>query len=197
MDEREEEPIEEAAGLLAGESARQIDASCLEEGDRPCQGIRLEGDVGVEEHEEIVARRLGELPAGVLFAAPAGGERLTAEQPDARIGDGKGRDDRRGLIPAVVVEDHQFEVDIAVGKNGGGEPADHPGFVAGRHEDGDPGGARARRRSRGAGEEPQIGERQQRRQAGQRQARKGPPGQDHRRCSGERGGRLPWEGSNG
>ena len=69
-------------------------------------------------------------------------------------------DDPRGVVPAVIVEDDQLEVDVAVGEHGGGEPTDDLRLVAGRDEHRDP-----RRRSPGgwprrASEEAEVGERQ-------------------------------------
>ena len=160
VDQREEEPVEEAAGLLMREATGQIDTPRVEKSHGACHGVRLEGDVGIEEEEDVVTGRLRELKAGVLFAAPSGRERLTTDESHPRIFGGEVGDDPRGVVPAVVVEDDQLEVNVAVGEHGGGEPADDLRLVAGRDEHRDP-----RRRSPGgwprrASEEAEVGERQ-------------------------------------
>ena len=47
--------------------------------------------------------------AGVLFAAPAGGERWGGFEPHARVAGGELGDDPRGAVGGMIVDDDYFE----------------------------------------------------------------------------------------
>ena len=89
MDQRQQQPIEQRARLLPGKAAGQIDAAFIEEGDRTGHAVAPERHVGVEKEEDFVAGGLGQLPTGVLLAAPSGGKGRARHEPHARIGTGQ------------------------------------------------------------------------------------------------------------
>jgi hypothetical protein len=139
VNEREEEPFEERPGFLTREAARETGSGGIEERNRSRDRIGLRPDVDIEKQPGLEPRGLCELPAGVLLAAPAGWERRAAHEPHAGILGGQPLDDRTGAVGRVVVENHEFEIDAAAGEHVAGQPFDHSGLIAGRHEHGDRG----------------------------------------------------------
>ena len=195
VDERQQEPFENRAGLLQREAADEGGPGGVEKRHAPGDGVGSGRDVGVEKYEDVVPRSRGQLPAGMLLAAPAGWQRFSTDEPHAAVFPRESLDDRPGAIGRIIVEDHQLEIDVAAGKDVAGEPFDRGGLVAGRHENGDAGRGRCPLWPRGTRENPQVG--------GGQQGRQGCQGDcddreraDHGCCHRHTVSLPPWDTSN-
>ena len=86
----------------------------LDEGRHPRQGVGSQPDVGVEEDEQGMPGLLGQDPAGVLLAAPAGRQLGRGDEPDPIVAVGQLLDDRGRPVLGVIVEDDDLELEAAV-----------------------------------------------------------------------------------
>ena len=83
-----------------------------------------------------MAREPAKDMAGVLFAAPAGGERWGGFEPHARVAGGELRDDPRGAVSGMIVEDDDFKCRTAIAQDCFQRRADVLLLVAGGDENG-------------------------------------------------------------
>ena len=133
--------LHQPAGPTGGELARPRatagpTAGPAQQGDRGGDGVRRQHDVGVDEHQDLAARRRGELCAGVRLAeaTPAAAACRSARCSRGSDG-GRGAHDVGRAVGRTVVE-HE---DLGVGQPLLGEQRadgrrDAVRLVAGRHE---------------------------------------------------------------
>ena len=84
----------------------------LEKSGHASEGVGGQPDVGVEEDEQGMTGLLGQHPAGVLLAAPAGGKLGRGDQTHPIVGLGQLTHDRGGPVFRVIVQDDDFELDV-------------------------------------------------------------------------------------
>ena len=89
----------EGTQYLMRDSAGEVDmwVACHEFGER-IEGPGFELDISVQKDEKVAAGGGGKLPAGEIFAAPAGWKILARDHPQVGDGGNKGEDDLSGAI---------------------------------------------------------------------------------------------------
>ena len=137
MNQRNEQTLAQRAEFLARHAAGQGGVAALHETGHPRESIRREPHVGINEYQQRMPRAFGQDETGVLFAAPAGGQRGRGFEADPSIASRQFADDRGGAVGGMIVQHDDFKVATAIGQHRLERGANVLLFVAGGDENAD------------------------------------------------------------
>jgi len=137
MNQRHEQTLAQRAEFLSGHAAGQGGAAALHERGHPCERIWREPHVGIHEHEQRMPRKSRQDETGVLFAAPAGGQRGRGFEANPIISLRQFGDNRGGAVSGMIVQHDDFKVAAVIGEHGLERGTNVLLFVAGGDEDAD------------------------------------------------------------